>query len=112
MQCRCVHVLVQVHSTANNNRLFGQEERFEDYFKNFAMAEETDGRREPEAENSLPEEKFRKLEIEADLRLKEDAIRNVLSPYEGSVMTIQGLLVWENPRRSFVLLLCVNGFVW
>ncbi|PIK49548.1 hypothetical protein BSL78_13566 [Apostichopus japonicus] len=76
------------------------------------MEEETDGQRLPAAEIALDEEKFKKLEMEADLRLKEDTIRNILSPHEGTVMSFQGLLVWENPRRSFVLLLCVNGFVW
>lgn len=80
--------------------------------QDFRMEEETDGQRLPAAEIALDEEKFKKLEMEADLRLKEDTIRDILSPHEGTVMSFQGLLVWENPRRSFVLLLCVNGFVW
>ncbi|KAJ8025010.1 Reticulophagy regulator 3 [Holothuria leucospilota] len=76
------------------------------------MDDERDGLFRSAAENPLSAAEIEKLEREADLRIKEERIRGILSPFEELVMSIQSLLVWENPRRSVLLLLCANGFVW
>ena len=42
----------------------------------------------------------------------EEQFKTVLNPVEPWIMRAQSLLVWENPKRSAVLFICVHGLFW
>ncbi|XP_033762943.1 reticulophagy regulator 3-like isoform X2 [Pecten maximus] len=47
-----------------------------------------------------------------DVQRAENMFKNILNPIEPLVMRIQSLLVWEYPRKSAVLFICVHGIFW
>ena len=51
-------------------------------------------------------------EKEAYILKVEEQFKSVLSPAEPWIMRLQSLLVWENPKRSAVLFICVHGLFW
>lgn len=46
------------------------------------------------------------------LEAKEEILMNLFSPIEPIIMRIQSLLVWENPKRSAVMVVCLHILFW
>ena len=53
-----------------------------------------------------PEEK------EKQLLQVEEHFKTLLSPAEPCIMRLQSFLVWEKPKRSAVLFVCVHVLFW
>ncbi|XP_006814095.1 reticulophagy regulator 3-like [Saccoglossus kowalevskii] len=51
-------------------------------------------------------------EVLRHIKAKEEKLKKVLSPFEPVIMYMQGVLVWEKPGHSVIMLLCVNGVFW
>ena len=45
-------------------------------------------------------------------KISEDKCNGLLSPWEPYIMTLQSLLVWENPQHTAILLVVVNIVFW
>ncbi|ESP03211.1 hypothetical protein LOTGIDRAFT_237816 [Lottia gigantea] len=51
-------------------------------------------------------------EIERNVRIKEKWVADTLSPIEPVVISLQSLLVWENPKKSALLFTAVHLSFW
>ena len=46
------------------------------------------------------------------LKQSEKMMNELLSPWEPYIMTLQSLLVWENPQHTAILFVAINVLFW
>ena len=51
-------------------------------------------------------------EMARQIKMTEEKLQKLLNPIESQIMSVQSLLVWENPRSSAAMFLTVNGLFW
>ena len=51
-------------------------------------------------------------EVMEYIKSSENKYNLLLSPWEPYIMTVQSLLVWENPQHTAILLVVVNILFW
>ena len=61
---------------------------------------------------SLGEDTDENQEYLMKVRDTEEYLREWLNPLESKIMTLQTILVWENPQHSAMLFLAVNILFW
>ena len=96
----------------NSKRNYNDATQTKTLKKKLNMDENTEENAETPVKNDLSAAEMRAFERQTEVRLREKKLRDLLSPLESFIMSVQSLLVWEKPARSAVMVLCVNGLFW